>query len=141
MNKICIYPDDELYSAISKSAEKDGVSINTCVCDMLREILSIDSESQVIESEITKDIYDEIKDFISNAKDGEEFSLMEASKTFANTDYLYNFDAKNFRAKIGMSFAKQIKKNNIFNNVVPAYKDNGKRKLGKNNAVLYKVKK
>ena len=140
MNKIQFYPSDELYKAIKENAEAMDISVNALVCDFLTEAFCDVPERECkSERELTKIVFDEIEEFVSDVDVDYEFDLMTASPTYADIKNVFNNRTKEIRSKVGNNFAKKVGKDKRFKNVEVAKNRNGNTKRNRNNAIMYKV--
>lgn len=138
MKRIQFYPSKELESKLEEEALKLGISISSLVNEKLNEIYCTNAKSNLSLSELTTKVLGEVKAYINSPDAKPEFDILTASNTFANIEMTWTGKPSTLRAQIGKNFSKQIGKGD-FSNIERAEHPNGKPKLSKNNASVYKI--
>ncbi len=140
MKRIQFYPEQQLDNVLENEAKKYGVSVSALVNAKLCEVYNLTEKNQIPLPQLTANVINEIEAFIDkNATNtGMEFDLLMASDIYKNIEMTGNGKPKTIRANIGISFKKKVDSGH-YPNVEIAFKENGKKKLSSNNALMYKI--
>ena len=86
MERIQLYPPEDLKKVMMQDAEFKGISISQLSVDILMEHygLAVPTANRKALSEIIDEVIDEVKAFVKKNPTGTTFDLLTASETFKN---------------------------------------------------------
>lgn len=140
MERIQLYPPDNLKEIMEKDAALKQVSMSQLAVDILMKYygLGISVLNKKPLSEITQIVIEEVKEYIANHSEGTTFDLLTASKTFKNIHMVAEGKPSTNRATVGKVFASKLGKE-PFSNIIVVRTDSGVVKKSVNRATLYKI--
>lgn len=148
MERIQVYPPDELKALMDEDAKQKGVSISELTVDILMNhyglIPKIEKKPlhefyQIIFEEVEHYIELKIVEKDANPKEAIEFDLLTASETFRKIHMVADGKPAMNRAAVGRLFSGMVKDGiGIFHRVAPVI-ENGKPKKSINRAQMYEI--
>lgn len=135
MNRIQLFPSDDLLHKIESEANERGLSKSQVIVDALRDYYGMSVEGQPSLSELTSKVLDEIEEYVKDPNTPSEFSLFTASETFRSIEMTTIKKPATVRASIGRSFIAKIGQPPF--STVRKCIINGCQKLSVNNAITY----
>lgn len=149
MERIQVYPPDELKAIMDKDAKDKGLSISELAVEILMDhyTLGLETKKKPL-SELSQQIFEEVEDFIRRKtmdKDSDpaeeiQFDLLSASKTFKDIHMVANGKPSMNRAVLGKQFSGRVKEGfGVYGRVEPVYDDEGKPKKSVNRAQMYRI--
>lgn len=143
--RIQFYPSSELSAKLKSDADKDGVSINSVVLDLLNthyRLISIKNSKEISSiSILEKKVLDEILCYVQEHLNSEdkEFDINKASPSYREISNNYTHSANALKARIGKIFNKKVGKL-PFVNVRQCMLPNGNpKRTPKNRAAIYEI--
>ena len=139
MERIQLYPPENLKKVMQQEAEIKGLSISQLTVDILMQHygLAVSSANKKSLSEIIDEVIDEVKTFVKENKSGTTFDLLTASETFKNIHMVADGKPSTNRATVGKVFASKLGKDD-FKNVTVVRTESGVKK-SVNRATLYMI--
>ena len=138
MERIQLYPPENLKKVMQQDAEVKGLSISQLTVDILMQHygLAVSSANKKSLSETIDEVIDEVKIFVKENKPGTTFDLLTASETFKNIHMVADGRPSTNRATVGKVFASKLG-NDDFKNVTVVRTESGAVKKSVNRATLY----
>lgn len=138
MERIQLYPPENLKKVMQQEAEVKGLSISQLTVDilMLHYGLAVPVENKKSLPEIIDEVIDEVKAFVKENPAGTTFDLLSASETFKNIHMVADGKPSTNRATVGKVFASKLGKDD-FKNVAIVRTESGAAKKSINRATLY----
>ncbi len=148
MERIQVYPPDELKALMDEDAKQKGVSISELTVDILMNHYGLipKIEKKPLH-EFYQKIFEEVEHYIelkivekdANPKEAIEFDLLTASETFRKLHMVADGKPAMNRAAVGRLFSGMVKDGvGIFHHVAPVI-ENGKPKKSINRAQMYEI--
>lgn len=140
MERIQLYPSENLKELMVKEAEKKDVSLSQLAVDILLEHYGLnvsENEKQPL-SEVVEKILNEVERYVKRNPVGTGFDLLTASKTFRDIHMVAEGKASTNRATVGKIFASRLGAE-PFANVVVVRTESGAVKKSENKATLYEI--
>lgn len=140
MERIQLYPSENLKELMVKDAEKKDVSLSQLAVEILLEHYGLnvsENEKQPL-SEVVENILKEVERYVKRNPVGTGFDLLTASKTFRDIHMLAEGKASTNRATVGKIFASRLGAE-PFANVVVVRTESGAVKKSENKATLYEI--
>lgn len=138
MERIQLYPPENLKKVMQQDAEVKGLSISQLTVDILMQHygLAVSSANKKSLPETIDEVIDEVKIFVKENKPGTTFDLLTASETFKNIHMVADGRPSTNRATVGKVFASKLG-NDDFKNVTVVRTESGAVKKSVNRATLY----
>ena len=138
MERMQLYPPENLKKVMQQDAEVKGLSISQLTVDILMQHygLAVSSANKKSLSETIDEVIDEVKIFVKENKPGTTFDLLTASETFKNIHMVADGRPSTNRATVGKVFASKLG-NDDFKNVTVVRTESGAVKKSVNRATLY----
>ncbi len=148
MERIQVYPPDELKALMDEDAKQKKVSISELTVDILMNYYGLipKIEKKPLQ-EFYQKIFEEVEHYIelkivekdADPKEKIEFDLLTASETFRQLHMVADGKPAMNRAAVGRMFAGMVKDGmGIFRRIAPVT-ENGKPKKSVNRAQMYEV--
>lgn len=140
MERIQLYPPDNLKEIMEKDAGMKQVSMSQLAVDILMKYYGLElpvSEKKPL-SEIIQVVIKEVKEYIDSNSVGTTFDLLTASETFKNIHMVAEGKPSTNRATVGKVFASKLGKGS-FSNIIVVRTDSGTVKKSSNRATLYRI--
>lgn len=140
MERIQLYPSENLKELMVKEAEKKDISLSQLAVDILLEHygLNISENEKLPLSEVVEKILNEVERYVKRNPVGTGFDLLKASKTFRDIHMVAEGKASTNRATVGKIFASRLGAE-PFANVVVVRTESGAVKKSENKATLYEI--
>lgn len=148
MERIQLYPPENLKHVMEQEAKRKGVSMSQLSVDILMNHygLAVPTENKKSLPEVIDKVIDEVKIFVKELKEKKAkdkdldttFDLLTASETFKNIHMVAEGKPSTTRATIGKVFVSKLGKDE-FENVVIARTESGEVKKSVNRATLYEL--
>lgn len=140
MERIQLYPPENLKKVIQQEAEVKGLSISQLTVDILMQHygLAVPVENKKSLPEIIDEVIDEVKAFVKENPAGTTFDLLSASETFKNIHMVADGKPSTNRATVGKVFVSKLGKDD-FKNVNVVRTESGAAKKSVNRATLYEI--
>ena len=140
MERIQLYPPENLKKVMQQDAEVKGLSISQLTVDILMQHygLAVPVENKKSLPEIIDEVIDEVKTFVKENPAGTTFDLLKASKTFKNIHMVADGKPSTNRATVGKVFVSKLGKDD-FKNVGIVRTESGAAKKSVNRATLYEI--
>lgn len=140
MERIQLYPPENLKKVMQQDAEVKGLSISQLTVDILMQHygLAVPVENKKSLPEIIDEVIDEVKTFVKENPAGTTFDLLSASETFKNIHMVADGKPSTNRATVGKVFVSKIGKDD-FKNVDIVRTESGAAKKSVNRATLYEI--
>ena len=140
MERIQLYPPENLKNAIQKDAKVKGLSISQLTVDILMQHygLAVPIENKKALPEIIDEVIEEVKVFVKENPVGTTFDLLTASDTFKNIHMVADGKPSTNRATVGKVFVSKLGKGE-FQNVAIVRTESGAAKKSVNRATLYEI--
>lgn len=140
MERIQLYPPENLKKVIQQDAEVKGLSISQLTVDILMQhyglVVSIENKKAL--PEIIDEVIEEVKVFAKENPVGTTFDLLTASDTFKNIHMVADGKPSTNRATVGKIFVSKLGKGE-FKNVAIVRTESGAAKKSVNRATLYEI--
>ncbi len=137
--RVQFYPKENLKNKLVSESELLGVGISVLVEDILNKHYGLVSPDKLSDIEIEQKVFNELKEFVKNAKVDEEFDLNKASETYKKISMVYDGKPRILKARLGKKFAKNIGTLE-FANVQQVRNPNGEpKRTVSNRAAIYKI--
>lgn len=140
MERIQLYPPDNLKKIMQQDAEVKGLSMSQLTVDILMRHygLAVPLSEKKMLPEIIDEVIAEVKIFVKQNTCGTTFDLLTASETFRNIHMVADGKPSTNRATVGKVFASKLG-NGDFKNVSVVRTDSGTVKKSVNRATLYEI--
>lgn len=140
MERIQLYPPENLKKVMQQDAEVKGLSISQLTVDILMQHygLAVPVENKKSLPEIIDEVIDEVKTFVKENPAGTTFDLLSASETFKNIHMVADGKPSTNRATVGKVFVSKLGKDD-FKNVDVVRTESGAAKKSVNRATLYEI--
>lgn len=140
MERIQLYPPENLKKVMQQDAEVKGLSISQLTVDILMQHygLAVPVENKKSLPEIIDEVIDEVKTFVKENPAGTTFDLLSASETFKNIHMVADGKPSTNRATVGKVFVSKLGKDD-FKNVDIVRTESGAVKKSVNRATLYEI--
>ena len=140
MERIQLYPPENLKKVMQQDAEVKGLSISQLTVDILMQHygLAVPVENKKSLPEIIHEVIDEVKTFVKENPAGTTFDLLSASETFKNIHMVADGKPSTNRATVGKVFVSKLGKDD-FKNVDIVRTESGAAKKSVNRATLYEI--
>lgn len=140
MERIQLYPPENLKTMMQQDAEVKGLSISQLTVDILMQHygLAVPVENKKSLPEIIDEVIDEVKTFVKENPAGTTFDLLSASETFKNIHMVAEGKPSTNRATVGKVFVSKLGKDD-FKNVDIVRTESGAAKKSVNRATLYEI--
>ena len=140
MERIQLYPPENLKKVIQQDAEVKGLSISQLTVDILMQHygLAVPVENKKSLPEIIDEVIDEVKTFVKEKPANTEFDLLSASPTFRNIHMVAEGKPATNRATVGKAFLARLGKDGL-ENIHIARTKSGAAKKSANRATLYEI--
>lgn len=140
MERIQLYPPENLKKVMQQDAEVKGLSISQLTVDILMQHygLAVPVENKKSLPEIIDEVIDEVKTFVKENPAGTTFDLLSASETFKNIHMVADGKPSTNRATVGKVFVSKLGKDD-FKNVDIVRTESGAAKKSVNRATLYEI--
>lgn len=140
MERIQLYPPENLKKVMQQEAEVKGLSISQLTVDILMQHygLAVPVENKKSLPEIIDEVIDEVKAFVKENPAGTIFDLLSASETFKNIHMVADGKPSTNRATVGKVFVSKLGKDD-FKNVDVVRTESGAAKKSVNRATLYEI--
>ena len=133
MERIQLYPPENLKNVIQKDAEVKGLSISQLTVDILMQHYGL-----AVPTENKKALPEIIDEVIEENPAGTTFDLLTASETIKNIHMVSDGKPSTNRATVGKVFVSKLGKNE-FKNVAIVRTQSGAAKKSVNRATLYEI--
>lgn len=140
MERIQLYPPENLKTVMRQDAEVKGLSLSQLTVDILMQHygLAVPVENKKSLPEIIDEVIDEVKAFVKENPAGTTFDLLSASETFKNIHMVADGKPSTNRATVGKVFVSKLGKDE-FKNVAIVRTESGAAKKSVNRATLYEI--
>jgi len=140
MERIQLYPPENLKKVMQQDAEVKGLSISQLTVDILMHHygLAVPVENKKALPEIIDEVIEEVKAFVKENPAGTTFDLLKASETFKNIHMVADGKPSTNRATVGKVFVSKLDKDD-FKNVAIVRTESGAAKKSINRATLYEI--
>lgn len=140
MERIQLYPPENLKKVMKQDAEVKGLSLSQLTVDILMQHygLAVPIENKKSLPEIIDEVIDEVKAFVKENPAGTTFDLLSASETFKNIHMVADGKPSTNRATVGKVFVSKLGKDE-FKNVAIVRTESGAAKKSVNRATLYEI--
>lgn len=137
MFRVQFYPNETLEKKLMDDSENLGISVSALITDILEAHYGLMSPESLSITKVMGKVFNEVEKYIQTLPEGEEFDLLKASETFKTIDMVCLGKPSTIRARIGKSFARQVRCGK-FSNIEVVYKPNGEIKKSVNAATTYR---
>lgn len=140
MERIQLYPPENLKKVMKQDAEVKGLSLSQLTVDILMQHygLAVPIENKKSLPEIIDEVIDEVKAFVKENPAGTTFDLLSASEIFKNIHMVADGKPSTNRATVGKVFVSKLGKDE-FKNVAIVRTESGAAKKSVNRATLYEI--
>lgn len=140
MERIQLYPPENLKKVMQQDAEVKGLSISQLTVDILMQHygLAVPIENKKALPEIIDEVIEEVKVFVRENPVGTTFDLLTASETFKNIHMVADGKPSTNRATAGKVFISKLGRDE-FTNVTIVRTESGAAKKSVNRATLYEI--
>lgn len=139
MERIQLYPPDNLKEIMQKEAEMKGCSMSQLTVDILMQHYGLlPSVNKKKLSDIINDVIKEVEIYVKKNSPGTTFDLLTASDTFKNIHMVADGKPSTNRATVGKVFASKLGKA-PFTNIIVVRTASGAVKKSVNRATLYQI--
>lgn len=149
MERIQVYPPNELKALMDEEAKEKGLSISELTVEILMNYYNLmpQTEKKPL-SELSQKIFEEVEYFIKvkiEEKDADpseeiQFDLLSASETFRKIHMVADGKPSMNRAAVGRQFSGRVKEGfGVYGRVEPIYDFEGKPKKSVNRAQMYRI--